>query len=283
MGKGLEVISGQVTAPGAVFTGWTMAAGNSLAIRSANINAPVSLLSAWAQNQVAGVLRVRSPRLHDNVQGIRMRVPAALTLPMFPSVVANGAGLFDQPLVPQDILIVEQTGSGVGGQIENGSLLVYYADLPGISARLTDGATVAKFGKNLIGQEVPITTGVAGGYSGQVAINVSFDNFKANTDYALLGGMTDTRKGTIRIQGVDTGNLGVGFPAEPSIRDETASWFLNLANGFGLPLIPVFNSANKSAILVDATDSQVGGAFVVTLFMVEMAQGSVPGATQGVI
>lgn len=283
MGKGLELVSGFVTAPGAVFTPWTLAAGNSLAVRSANINAPVFMISAWAQNQVAGVLRVRSPRLHDNVQGIRMRVPAALTLPMYPSMLGASPGQFAQPLVPQDILIVEQTGSGVGGQIEDGSLLLYYADLPGISARLTDAATVMKFGKNMIGQEVPVTTGVAGGYSGQVAINVSFDNFKANTDYALVGGMSDVRKGSVRIQGVDTGNLGVGFPGEPSIRDETASWFLNLSQEFGLPLIPVLNSANKSAILVDATDSQVGGAFVVTLFMVEMAQGSVPGATQGVI
>jgi hypothetical protein len=277
MGKGLELVSGFVTAPSATFTGWTVATGNSLTIRSANVSAPVALLAAWAQNQVAGVLRVRSPRLHDNVQGIRMRVPAALTLPMFPSMLP---GVFAQRLIPQDTLVVEQTGSAVGGQIENGSLLVYYSDLPGIAARLTDIATVKKFGQNMLGQEIPVTTGVAGGYSGQVAINVSFDNFKANTDYALLGGMTDTRKGSVRIQGVDTGNLGVGFPAEPTIRDETSHWFANLSDIYGLPLIPVLNSANKNAILIDATDSQVGGAFVVTLFLVELSAGAVPGATQ---
>lgn len=277
MPKGFEVVSGFVTAPGAVFTAWTLAAGNSLSVRSANVSSKISLLSAWGFNQVAGVLRVRSPRLHDNVQGIRMRVAAALTLPMYPSIIST---TFQQGLVAQDTLIVEQTGSGVVGQIETGSLLVYYDDLPGIAARLIDTATVKKFGVNMMGQEVPITTGVAGGYSGQVAINVSNDNFKANTDYALLGGMVDTRKGTVRIQGVDVGNVGVGFPAEPTIREETASWFAALSDNFGLPLIPVLNSANKNAILVDATDNQVGGAFVVTLFLVEMAPGAVPGATQ---
>lgn len=277
MGKGLELVSGFVTAPGAVFTAWTLAAGNSLAVRSANVSSRIALISAWAFNQVAGVLRIRSPRLHDNVQGIRMRAAAALTLPMFPSVLANTV---PQPLIAQDNLIVEQTGSGVGGQIETGSLLLYYDDLPGIAARLTDGPTIRKFGVNMVGQEVPVTTGVAGGYSGQVAINVSFDFLKANTDYALLGGMADVRKGSVRIQGVDTGNLGVGFPAEPSIRDETAGFFANLADIFGIPLIPVFNSANKAAILVDATDNQAGGAFVVTLFMVELSPGAVPGATQ---
>jgi hypothetical protein len=277
MGKGLELVSGFVTAPGAVFTAWTMAAGNSLAVRSANVSSSVALLGAWGQNQVAGVLRIRSPRLHDNVQGIRMRVPAALTLPMFPVSVG---GAWPQPLIPQDTLIVEQTGSAVAGQIENGSLLLYYADVPGIAARLTDTATVKKFGRNIIGQEVPVTTGVAGGYSGQVAINSAFDNFKANTDYALVGGMTDIRKGSIRIQGVDSGNLGVGFPADPSIRNETANWFADLSDNYSMPLIPVFNSANKSAILIDATDSQVGGAFVVTLFIVELSAGAVAGATQ---
>ncbi len=276
MGKGLELVTGFVTAPSTTFTAWTLATGNSLAVRSAAINSKIWLISAWAFNQVAGVLRIRSPRLHDNVQGIRMRAAAALTLPMFPSQVQNFVG---QPLIAQDSLIVEQTGSGVAGQIETGSLLLYYDDLPGIAARLTDYDTVKKFGLNIVGQEVPITTGVAGGYSGQVAINVSFDNLKANTDYACLGGMVDLRKGSVRIQGVDSGNLGLGFPAEPSIRDDTSNWFVHLTLGLGIPLIPVFNSANKTGILVDESDNQVGGANVVTLFLVEMQAGAVPGAT----
>lgn len=276
-GAGLEVVSGFVTAPGATLTAWTVATGNSLQIRSANFNKPVWLLGAWAFNQVAGVMRVRSPRLHDFVQGIRMRISATNAEPLYPDSAPMG---FRQALIPQDVLTVEHSGSGVAGQIETGSLLVYYEDLPGIAGRFIDNDMLEKAGVNIIGQELSITTGVAGGYSGQVAINVTNDNFKANTDYALLGGMVDVRAGTIRVQGVDTGNLGVGFPAEPTQRHTTSNWFQRLTIAMRRPLIPVFNSANKTAILVDATGNQAAITTVVTLFMVELKPGMAPAAVQ---
>lgn len=270
-GKGMEVISGSVTAPGATFTNWNVATGNSLQIRSADVNSRVLLLSAWGWNQVAGVLRVRSPRLHDFQQGIRMRTPVNLVIPNYPSY---GEDSVMQTLVPQDTLTVEQTGSAVAGQIETGSLLVWYDSLPGINGRFIDSPTLQKGGVNIIGQEVSITTGVAGGYSGQVTINSTFDNFKANTDYALLGICTDVRCCTIRVQGVDTGNLGVGVPGEMTIRDVQANWFIRLSDTFNTPMIPVFNSANKNAILVDAVAQQVAVTVVATLLMVELTPGT---------
>ena len=276
-GAGLEVVSGFATAPGATFTAWTVATGNSLQIRSASFGKNIWLIGAWAFNQVAGVMRVRSPRLHDFVQGIRLRVSATNSEPLYPDSVNFG---WRQPLIPQDVLTVEHTGSAVAGQIETGSLLVYYEDLPGIAGRFIDNDLLEKAGVNIIGQELSITTGVAGGYSGQVAINVTNDNFKANTDYALVGGMVDTRVGTIRIQGVDTGNLGVGFPGEPVQRHVTSNWFQRLSTGMRRPLIPVFNSANKTAILVDATGNQAAITTVVTLFMVELKPGMAPAAVQ---
>lgn len=271
-GKGMEVLSGFATAPGATFTPWTVATGNSLQIRSADINSRVILLAAWAWNQVAGVLRVRSPRLHDFQQGIRMRTPVNLVVPNYPTVDIPSVL---QPLVPQDTLTVEQTGSGVGGQIETGSLLVWYDSLPGISGRFIDPATVQSKGLNIIGQEVSITTGTAGGYSGQVAITSSFDNFKANTDYALLGITTDSRVATVRIQGVDTGNLGLGVPGEFTVRDLQANWFLRLSNVTGIPMVPVFNSANKSAILLDAVAQQAAVTVVCTCMLVELPANTV--------
>lgn len=164
MGIGMEVVSGFVTAPGATFTAWTVAAGNSLQIRSAPFSKQVWLIAGWGWNQVAGVLRIRSPRLHDFVQGIRMRINVNNVEALYPSNVAYG---FRQFLVPQDTLTVEQTGSGVGGQIETGSLLVYYEDLPGVAGRFMDNNLLEKAGVNIIGQELSITTGVAGGYSGR--------------------------------------------------------------------------------------------------------------------
>lgn len=279
MGVGLEVISGGVTAPGATLTAWTVAAGNSLQIRSASIASKVWLIDKWAFNQVAGVLRVRSPRLHDNVQGIRSRVSASDAEPLWPN---SGDGGFNQFLVPQDTLTVEHSGTGVAGQIEAGSLLVYYEDLPGINGRFIDVPSLQKFGINMIGQELSITTGTTVAYTGQVAINVTNDNFKANTDYALLGGMVDTRVATVRIQGVDVGNLGVGFPGEPTQRHVTSNFFFRLALSTGKPCIPVFNSANKTGILVDALGNNAAITTVVTLYMVELQPNQVPLAKSGV-
>lgn len=278
MGAALEVISGGVTAPGATLTAWTVAAGNSLAIRSAPIDSAIFLLQKWAFNQVAGVMRVRSPRLHDNVQGIRSRISAANAEPLLAN---SGDGGVLQRLTAQDILTVEHSGTAVGGQIEGGSLLVYYPNIPQISARLIDAPTLLSKGVNIIGQEVSITTGITIGYSGQVAINVTNDNFKANTDYALVGGMVDTRVATVRIQGIDTGNLGLGFPGEPTQRHVTSNFFTRLSMSSGMPCIPVFNSANKSAILIDALGNQAAITSVVTLYMVELPANTVPPAKQG--
>lgn len=273
MGVGLEVIGGNVTNPSSTFTAWTMNTGNSNQVRSAAINAPVKLISGWGFNATTGTLRVRSPRLHDFQQGIRMRVLSNYSGPLYPSEETYD---FSQTLIPQDTLTIEQTGGAA--EIDTGALLIYYANIPGINGRFIGAGDVSKFGQNIIGQEVSVTTTATGNWSGQVAINSSFDNFKANTDYALLGALSDTRVTSIRVQGVDTGNLGVGIPGEPTLRGTFSNWFQRLSDATGFNLVPVFNSANKVGILVDAAAPTVVTA-VITLFMVELAAGSVPGAT----
>lgn len=276
----MEVVSGGVTAPGAAFTPWTVVPGNSLSVRSAPLDSKVWLIDAWAFSQVAGVMRVRSPRLHDNVQGIRMRVPAANADSLYPNIGDDG---FNQFLIPQDTLIVEQTGTAVGGQIETGNLLLYYENLPGISARLIDNPTLNKAGINIMGQEVTIVTGTTVAYTGQASItaNGTVDNFKANTDYALLGAMVDTRVSSVRIQGVDVGNLGIGIPGEPTQRHVYQNFFQRLANASGKATIPVFNSANRTGILVDVLGNQAAITTVITFFFVELQPNVVPLAKSG--
>src|SRR5689334_10819858 len=109
MPAAIDTFSGQATAPGATFTGLTMSAGDSLVVRNAALNTHVRLLQMWAKHQAAGILRLRSPKLHDNVQGIRVRNASASVIEMLP------LDIF-QNLIPQDTLIAEITGSAVGGQ-----------------------------------------------------------------------------------------------------------------------------------------------------------------------
>src|SRR6266487_656652 len=131
MGRAIEMLIGFVTAPSTTFTALTMGAGNSLTIRNCPFDKRVLLLQAWTDSQGAGVFRVRSPKLHDNVQGIRLATVISEVKPLLPWPSL-------QPLFPQDTLVAELTGSATAGDIESGCMLVYYDDLPGSDARMID-------------------------------------------------------------------------------------------------------------------------------------------------
>lgn len=279
MGHALEIVGGQATAPGATPTVLSMFAGNSATVRNASLSSIVALVQTWARNNVAGVWRIRSPKLHDNVQGMRFRIPATDPTPLI------DPGLW-QRLVPQDTLTLDLTGSAVGGNIEQAFMLIYYSDLPGNSARFISRDELLKRTQNVWTTEIAVTPGVAGGFSGQVAINSTFDNFKANTDYALVGYEVDAQCGAVRFTGPDFSNLGIGGPglvaaATPSGRWVTARWFEYLTDGLGIPLIPVFNAANKFGTLVDVAANQAGGAVNVTAILHELAPPGVAGFSSG--
>jgi len=275
MGKAFEVIGGQATAPGATLTALTMNAGDSATVKNADLSSFVGLLGTWARNQAAGIWRIRSPKLHDNVQGIRYRIPATDPTQLW---VAGAV----QRLTPQDNLILELSGSAVGGQIEQACLLNYYVDLPGQQARLIGRDELLSRTQNVLTVEVAVTPGATGGWSGAVAINSLFDLLKANTDYAIIGYMVDAQVTAVGIRSPDFSNLRVGGPGMEAIvagqigaRWTTARWFLELTEHYNISLIPVFNSANKAATLVDVMQNQTGTTVNVTLCVHELApQGS---------
>ncbi len=272
MGMGLEVIEGFATAPGATFTALTMSAGNSLQVRNGPLGKKIYLLTMWAANQVTGVFRIRSPRLHDNVQGIRGTVVGVNTTAHAQTLTPDD---LMQPLISQDVLIAELTGSAVAGDIESGAALLWYEDLPGINARLITDPQLATRGVNIFTVEVALTPGAGGGFTGARSINATFDLFKANTDYALVGYLVNAEAAAVRFTGIDTGNLGVGGPGSTAAtvpeRRLTEEWFQRISRLTALPTIPVFNSANKFGITVDAATNENATAVTVTAVMVELA------------
>lgn len=271
MPRALEVISGFATNPGATLTTVTMSTGQSPVIRGTDTSKGTWLLSTWAFCATAGEFRITSARLHDQAQGIRNRVTAALAAPLTPGHTNGG---FAQRLYAQDNLTIQVSGGGA--ELDNVSLLIGYDDLAGVAGRFIDHPTLKKNGINMVTAEVTVTAVATGNFGGAVAINSSFDNLIANTDYAIVGGMTDTRGNAIGITGVDLGNLRVGFPAEPSLRDETQNWFQQLSVAFNAPYIPVINSANKSATTIDVNTNGAGGTYIINLELVQLAPGSVP-------
>lgn len=273
MPRALEVIAGFASNPGATLTTLTMSTGLSSVVRGTDITKGTWLLSTWAFCATAGEFRITSPRLHDQTQGIRNRVTAALTVPLTPSEINGG---YAQRLYAQDNMTLQVSGGGA--EIDCAALLIGYDDLGGVAGRFIDHPTLKKNGINIVTAEVTVTAVATGNFGGAVAINSTFDNLIANTDYAILGGMTDTRGCVARILGVDLGNLGVGFPCEPSIRNLTANWFQALSLAFNAPYIPVINSANKSATTIDVQTNGAGGTYTINLEMVQLAPGSVPAA-----
>jgi hypothetical protein len=263
-GVAWELLTGFVTAPSTTQTALTMSTGDTLAIRSFIGDKMIGLVQAWGDNQTAGALRIRSPRLHDNVQGIRVQVTASDVVPLLPW------GRM-QRLYTQDVLSVDLSGSATGGDIESAALLLYYEDLPGIAGRFITHDEVQKRGVQLVNVENTIATGTGGGWSGSEAINAEYDLFKANTDYALIGYVTNTEAAAIAWRGADTGNMRVGGPGNETLRHVTADWFLRLSKGYGLPAVPVFNSQNKAGISIDAAQDENGADPLVNSIFVELS------------
>jgi len=260
----LEILAGFATAPSTTITALTMSTGLTNTIRNCGDDTEVKLLNAWADVQGVGILQARSPKMHDNVRGISMVTAIAEVDPLLP----RG---FAQRLYSQDTITFGISGSATAGDIETGCFLIYYPELPGIDARMITADELRSRGRGIMGQVNTIATGTAGGFSGSEAINAEFDNWKANVDYALVGYTVDVDCAAVRWIGSDSGNLGVGGPGNAKDRQLTSKWFIDLSDNNDLPLIPVFNAANKSSILIDAAQDENGADVTVTSLFVELA------------
>lgn len=257
----MEVLGGRVTNPGATLTAWTVNTGNSLTVRSFDFASGAFLLNAWGQWGTDGRLRIRSPRMHDNVQGIRLVGDTGDVRALLPPYMR-------QRLYPQDTLIVEQSGSAAA--VDVGALVVYYQDLPGVSARLATWDEIAPRIANYLTVEQNLTTGAtAGDWGGEQAITADFDVLKANVDYAILGCEVDAAATTVGIRGPATGNLRVGIPAALD-QVETRDFFVRLSMATGLPAIPVFNAADRAGTLVDISAVATAAARNVGLILAEL-------------
>jgi len=237
MGKAIQVVTGRILNQAAL-TAWTVNTGDSITVRDFAKETRTTLEGVWAQSATAGVIRVRSARMHDNVQNLRFRVPAALIR----NFILDDAS---QPLFPNDPLIVEQSGGGA--ETDSGSLLFYYDDLPGIDAQLGMWEQVKPRIVNLLTVEVAVTGPVtAGDWSPGANLNSTFDLLKADTKYALLGYQTDTACNAFAVSGSDTGNLKSGGPGTTE-SIETRDWFVSMSKNTGKPWIPIINSNNRGA------------------------------------
>lgn len=261
----IEVLGFRATNPGAGGAAVTVDSGDSLTIRSFPFDASSAWLDGiWVQEATAAFVRVTSSRLHDNVQGIRLRPLAAVARDLLGDELR-------QRLYPQDTLGV--TLAGGAAETDAGALLLYYEELPGITQRLGTWAGIQSRIANILTQEVATASAAtAGDWPGGTNLNATFDLLKPNVDYALLGYETDTACTTIAVKGPDTGNLKIGGPGTTEAL-ETRSWFVRLSRAVGIPYIPVINAAGRAASQVFAQSTAVSAAINVNLVLAELAPG----------
>lgn len=263
MGQALQVISGFATNPGSTVTGMTPNTGDSFTVRSFDMANRAQIVDLWALGATAGVVRLRSPRMHDIANGIRQRFVAATAQPLL-------ARQAVEQLYSQDNLTFEISGGAA--ETDLASFLVYYPNIPGLDASLDSWDNVKPRIEHLYSVECDLTTGATvGQYGGAQAINASFDQYIRNRNYAILGYTSQsTAINTVGITGSDFGNLRVGGPGFTRA-ELTADWFAQQAVRYGVPLIPVFNSANVANINIDLTSNAASTAVTVVLNLALLA------------
>jgi hypothetical protein len=268
----IEMVTAQFTAATVAGSTATPAAGDSFTIRNSPLGCQLIQTHAVHQTGAAGAPRdtIRSPRMHDSTNAIRiMNISTAqaanvgVARPQIPYGVS-------EPLVSQDTLTFILQGTAVAGDIESRSVLFYYPQLPGSDQNLIDYVTYQKKAVHLLTNEVgAIAAGTAGGYSTPTAINAAFALLKANTNYALLGITSSLLQCSVTVRGADTANLRVGVPGslDPTVN---CGYFLDLAKSFGLPMIPVLNSANAPNTFVELVNDENAASPIITLYLAEL-------------
>lgn len=260
----LDTIGYWNTAPGAGGAAAAAAAGDSLTIRNARQGTKVLLLDALSCNQAAGFQQVICPNGNDTTRDKRWVVPATQPRAYWGANVA-------ERLQPQDMIAATIAGSAVAGDIEQGALVVWYEDLPGISAHLIDSAELKSRFVRLVTVAQTIAAGAGGGWTGAAAINATTDLLRANRDYAVLGIVTRILCSAVGLRSPDWGNLRVCVPGNPTDQEHTQGWFWRMSDRFNLPLIPVFNSANRGNTFLDCMQDENAVAVIMSVILAELS------------
>lgn len=258
----IDTIVGKAVNPSTTQTAVTFASGDSGTIR--NFAAPdTAILDRVTRvGATAGNVRILSPLLHDNVRGITFTSSETPTDFLMPRWVP-------QYLKTQDTLAVSVTGGAAESDLA--SLSIYYSNVGGGSARLHNLGDVAPLINAIKPLTVAVTNSATIGTWTDTVITTTENLLQANTDYAVLGYVTDTALGLIGIKGLETQNFRIAGPGPTSTRD-TEDFFVKWSNERGTPHIPVINSANAGSTFVSTVDNTASSTANVQLILGRLSQ-----------
>jgi hypothetical protein len=240
----------------ATFTAVAPVSGDTLQVRNFNPGTRAFLVEAGNKHATAGILRVRSPYLLDDVNAIRARTLAADPTNLLPDEV-------QQPLHAQDQLIVESTG-GASAETVAGVLVNWY-EAVGVQGRCISYDEANSRVSGIMVNEVAVT-GLAAPNWGSTLLSAGTGVLKANQDYAILGYILDVPCTAIGILGLDTGSFRVGATGSTD-RFRTREHFMLMARRTQLDYVPVINAANAPGTQVQVIDSAGATAVNVGLVM----------------
>lgn len=261
MPAGLQVVTFfKQNLGGGSFEALTPATGDSDTFFNVPQDSLPFLAEVWAVDSASpAFISLHGTRFHDQQVGMQGNIPDGSTLaPTGRASLMSPAGV-DQRIYPSDVLTV--SANGTAADDVNVTIVLYYPNLPGISARLASWDAIKANILYLHGVAVGLTPG-SGDYGTTVALNSSQNDLHANKDYALLGFTSDTPYSSVFVQGIDTGNLRVGGPviADP---EHDAYMFKDLSQAYNTPLIPIINANNAGNVLLAAADPTSGAGNVV--------------------
>lgn len=261
----IDTIASFQTTVASTLAAGVFATGDSGVVRNFPQPAKARLLAAYYDDVTTALTcRIRSPLLHDNVDGIQFD-PGSTALT---ALLARG---ILQPLQPQDTLTFELSTAAATGK----ALLaagIYYEQLPGAMARLYSRGDIQGNVDNIKPLRVNIGSGAnTAGQWFDAVITTTENLLHANTDYAVLGASFTQPVAAIAVKGIDTGNLrvaasgGINNPWGPE-------YFVRLSEESGLPCIPVFNAANAGSTFVSIISSAAtAAAGFVSLILAELS------------
>lgn len=258
---GFNAITGAVAS---VYANAAADAGDSLTVRQFVPGSMARLEYVGLQPAAAGVtgVQVKSPALHDNVQGLEFQTsesPAVFLMP-------DQQG---EPLQPGDTLTAAVEISLAAATVIGGALGIYYANLSGIAASLKMRADIFPNIDHL--KAFPVTPGaVAANVWLDTAIGAAAAQLKADRYYAVLGYISSDPYIALGVKGQATGNLRVAGPGT-STSITTDTYFVDQSDSHMTPHIPVFYANDRNSVYVSGLSAlAIAAPKPVTLICAQM-------------
>lgn len=261
MPRVLRSAAGFFTAGGAGTNAVTLVSGGTGTIAiDAFTSGNAYLEEIWAAGATTDFVRYRSPRMHDNNQGLRLFVGTTQRTNLIPWGMDAQVYSSDVPT-----LEIDATGAGTGLAV----VTYGYDDLDTGAPKLATWSEVQSRIIDVMANSFTVTAGAIGAWGAGVALNNATDNMKADYTYALLGYSCSAAVGAFAINGADTGNFDIAFPGDPDTR-ETRDYFILLDQRSGRPSIPTIQANNRGGTVVKSTDTAAATVSTVSLIMARL-------------